>query len=68
LNPLVSLTALPTLAPFVRTRSSAGASVDSQQEIVDFLRKEKVDVIVACDMSIQEMVGSVMKVSQAGLG
>lgn len=55
LNPLVSLTALPTLAPFVRD-ASAGATVDTQQEMVDFLRKEHVDVIVACDMTVQEMV------------
>ncbi|OCF37345.1 SUMO activating enzyme [Kwoniella heveanensis BCC8398] len=41
LNPLVSLTAWESLAPFVG---------GSEGEIVDVLKKEKVDVIVACDL------------------
>ncbi|WWC88317.1 uncharacterized protein L201_003225 [Kwoniella dendrophila CBS 6074] len=41
LNPLVSLTALETLSPFIG---------GSEGEIVDFLKKEKVDVMVACDL------------------
>ncbi|WRT68143.1 uncharacterized protein IL334_005118 [Kwoniella shivajii] len=41
LNPLVSLTAFETLQPFVG---------GSEGEIVDILKKEKVDVIVACDL------------------
>ncbi|WWC71092.1 uncharacterized protein I206_105045 [Kwoniella pini CBS 10737] len=41
LNPLVSLTALETLQPFID---------GSESEIVDFLKREKVDVIVACDL------------------
>jgi ubiquitin-like 1-activating enzyme E1 A len=55
LNPLVSLTALPTLAPFVRD-SSGGAMVDSKEEVVNFLRRESVDVVVACDMSVSQLV------------
>nr|WRH23631.1 ThiF family [Naematelia aurantialba] len=51
LNPLVSLTALPTLAPFVRDPSSSGASVDQEEQMVEFLKREKVDVVVACDMA-----------------
>ncbi|WVQ96610.1 hypothetical protein IAU59_003715 [Kwoniella sp. CBS 9459] len=41
LNPLVSLTAWESLAPFVG---------GSEGEIVGLLKKEKVDVIVACDL------------------
>ncbi|WWC62948.1 uncharacterized protein I303_105546 [Kwoniella dejecticola CBS 10117] len=41
LNPLVSLTALETLHPFIG---------GSEGEIVDLLKREKVDVIVACDL------------------
>ena len=58
LNPLVSLTALPTSTPFLRNPSSStsGADVDSESEVVDFLRREQVDVVVACDMSKSQMV------------
>ncbi|WVW85076.1 hypothetical protein I302_107112 [Kwoniella bestiolae CBS 10118] len=41
LNPLVSLTAFETLSPFVG---------GSEGEIVDLLKTEKVDVVVACDL------------------
>ncbi|WWC96437.1 hypothetical protein V866_003305 [Kwoniella sp. B9012] len=41
LNPLVSLTTLESLSPFVG---------GSESEIVNLLRKEKVDVVVACDL------------------
>ncbi len=57
LNPLVSLTALPTLAPFVRD-ASGGAQVDSKQGMVQFLKREKVDVVVACDLAIDDLVCS----------
>jgi ubiquitin-like 1-activating enzyme E1 A len=55
LNPLVSLTVLPTLAPFVRDQSAA-AQLDDQQEMAAFLQREKVDVVIACDMTVQQMV------------
>ena len=58
LNPLVSLTAIPTLAPFVRDAGEANAA-GAQEDITEFLRKEKVDVVVACDLTIAEMVGDV---------
>lgn len=32
--------------------------MDDQQEMVDFLRREKVDVVVACDMTREEIVSS----------
>jgi ubiquitin-like 1-activating enzyme E1 A len=56
LNPLVGLTAIPTLAPFVRDAGEANAA-GAQEDITEFLRKEKVDVVVACDLTIAEMVG-----------
>lgn len=55
LNPLVSLTVLPTLAPFVRDQS-ATAQLNDQQEMAAFLKREKVDVVIACDMTVQQMV------------
>ena len=33
--------------------------MDSDQEMVDFLKRERVDVIISCDMSRGEMVGLV---------
>jgi len=58
LNPLVSLTALPTLSPFVRdpTNEENGAKVDRGREIEEFLKKEKVDVVVGCDLSRGDIV------------
>ncbi|TXT15546.1 hypothetical protein VHUM_00049 [Vanrija humicola] len=49
LNPLVSLTARPTLAPFVTEGES------DEDAIAAFLREEKVDVVVACDLSFTQM-------------
>ncbi|ORY31798.1 hypothetical protein BCR39DRAFT_80560 [Naematelia encephala] len=50
LNPLVSLSAIPTLAPFVRDPGSSGAAIDEEEQMVEFLKREKVDVVIACDM------------------
>ncbi|EJT52977.1 SUMO activating enzyme [Trichosporon asahii var. asahii CBS 2479] len=47
LNPLVSLTAEPTLAPFV---GSDGAPGDRAQ-MAEYLKREGVDVVVACDFA-----------------
>ncbi|CAD6591847.1 MAG: hypothetical protein TREMPRED_000227, partial [Tremellales sp. Tagirdzhanova-0007] len=55
LNPLVSLTALPTLTPFVRDPRTAAAELDQGEEMVDFLKRERVDVVVACDLERAEM-------------
>ena len=55
LNPLVNLTAIPTLAPFIRG-DDAAAQVDTQTGIVEFLQREKVDVVVASDMSVSQLV------------
>ena len=54
----MGLTALPTLSPFVRDANSdeSGAEVDDQEEMVAFLKREKVDIVVACDMSRKEIV------------
>ncbi|KAK8858899.1 hypothetical protein IAR55_003130 [Kwoniella newhampshirensis] len=51
LNPLVSLTKLDTLEPFVG---------GSEEETVELLKKEKVDVVVACDLtrSLMETIDS----------
>ncbi|ORX37063.1 hypothetical protein BD324DRAFT_624649 [Kockovaella imperatae] len=56
LNPLVSLTVRPTLSPFVRDPSTASSSVDTEREMVDFLRKERVDVVVACDLKRDQLI------------
>ena len=55
MNPLVSLTALPTLSPFVRSESD-GAVVDGQGEIEEFLKREGVDVVVGCDLARADIV------------
>jgi len=57
LNPLVSLTALPTLSPFVRS-SADGAVVDGTGEIEEFLKREGVDVVVGCDLARGDLVRS----------
>ncbi|KAL1413668.1 E1 ubiquitin-activating protein aos1 [Vanrija albida] len=49
LNPLVSLTARPSLAPFVTEDGSDEDAIEA------FLREEKVDVVVACDLSFKQM-------------
>ncbi|CAK9785609.1 hypothetical protein CC85DRAFT_284417 [Cutaneotrichosporon oleaginosum] len=46
LNPLVEVTALPTLEPFVGGDETA---------MITFLKREKVDVVVACDLSYAQM-------------
>jgi hypothetical protein len=58
LNPLVSLTALPTLSPFVRDPKNGenGAKVDQGKEIEEFLKREKVDVVVGCDLARADIV------------
>jgi hypothetical protein len=58
LNPLVALTALPTLSPFVRDPNNweNGANVDREKEIEEFLKKEGVDVVVGCDLSRGDIV------------
>ncbi|EIW67621.1 hypothetical protein TREMEDRAFT_45154 [Tremella mesenterica DSM 1558] len=56
LNPLVALTAVPTLAPFIRNSQTAGAKVDSEEEMVEYLQREKVDVVVCCDMTSEEVL------------
>ncbi len=45
------------MSPFVRDPSTAAANVDQGDEMVDFMRREKVDVVVACDLDRTEMVG-----------
>jgi ubiquitin-like 1-activating enzyme E1 A len=55
LNPLVSITALPTLSPFIRGPRD-GAVVHGSSEMLDFLKREKVDVVVACDMTRSQLV------------
>lgn len=62
LNPLVSLTALPTLAPFLRDKSTDGADVDGTEEMVGFLKREKVDVVIACDMDRSALVRPSLRV------
>ena len=32
--------------------------MDNKQEMVDFLKREQVDVVVACDLGFDEMVGT----------
>lgn len=56
LNPLVSLTALPTLAPFVLEGSPSDGKANGDKEMVEFLKREKVDVLVACDLGIVQNV------------
>jgi hypothetical protein len=58
LNPLVSITAFPTLSPFIRNSQGAenGAQVDQGKEIEEFLKREKVDVVVGCDLSRGDIV------------
>jgi ubiquitin-like 1-activating enzyme E1 A len=56
LNPLVSLTAIPTLSPFVRDQTINSAELDDEAEMVAFLKRERVDVVVACDMTRKELV------------
>ncbi|GMK59188.1 hypothetical protein CspeluHIS016_0702030 [Cutaneotrichosporon spelunceum] len=46
LNPLVEVTALPTLEPFVGGDEAA---------MITFLKREKADVVVACDLSYPQM-------------
>ncbi|RSH90782.1 hypothetical protein EHS25_009957 [Saitozyma podzolica] len=55
LNPLVSLTAIPTLSPFVRDQTINSAELDDEAEMVAFLKRERVDVVVACDMTRKEL-------------
>ncbi|GFZ50515.1 hypothetical protein JCM24511_08272 [Saitozyma sp. JCM 24511] len=55
LNPLVSLTAIPTLSPFVRDQAINSAELDDEAEMVAFLKRERVDVVVACDMTRKEL-------------
>lgn len=52
LNPLVKVTAIPTLDPFVGSVDRPG----DEAAMVDFLQREKVDVVVACDLTHKQMV------------
>ena len=56
LNPLVALTALPTLSPFVRYPAPAAPVVEIKTEMIEFLRREKVDVVVGCDLKRDQIV------------
>lgn len=53
LNPLVTLKAIPTLAPFTQ---GSTAEAGSTTEMAAFLTREKVDVVVACDMTRSQLV------------
>jgi ubiquitin-like 1-activating enzyme E1 A len=66
LNPLVSLTAIPTLSPFFRDPDVNSAELDAEAEIVAFLQRERVDVVVACDMTRTELVSSPKQGSEPG--
>lgn len=68
LNPLVSLTAIPTLAPFVRDPESSGAKADDETEMVHFLQRESVDFVVACDMTREEIERINAAARKAGAG
>lgn len=52
----MSLTAIPTLSPFVRDQAINSAELDDEAEMVAFLMRERVDVVVACDMTRKELV------------
>ena len=45
LNPLVTITPLPTLSPFISSSTST-----SQETIEDFLKREKVDLVCGTDL------------------
>lgn len=51
LNSNVQLTAFPTLEPFVSVNSN-------QANMVEFLQREKVDIIVGCDLTRSQMAWS----------
>ncbi|KAI9634650.1 uncharacterized protein MKK02DRAFT_34251 [Dioszegia hungarica] len=59
LNPLVSLSSFPTLSPFVQPSSGDnGSSLQNgaaKADMLEFLKREKVDVVVACDMTRSEI-------------
>ncbi|KAJ9107192.1 hypothetical protein QFC19_002852 [Naganishia cerealis] len=51
LNPLVTVTPLPTLSPFVTSDSAE----QSSETIEEFLKREKVDLVCATDLSEDQM-------------
>ncbi|KAJ9112722.1 hypothetical protein QFC22_006224 [Naganishia vaughanmartiniae] len=58
LNPLVKITPLPTLAPFITSATSSDLSTEQPAEketMEEFLKREKVDLVCATDLTMQEM-------------
>ncbi|KAL7420465.1 E1 ubiquitin-activating protein aos1 [Cryptotrichosporon argae] len=66
LNPLVTLTAFPTFSPFVRRPTTDLVGADAEAAMVEMLRREKVDVVVACDLEPEQLESIDSAARQAG--